>query len=74
MSTTTPIWHSAPRRCYATNEWAGTYTDENGVATAEECVEYTHPSHGVVGCLVYKYRNEELVSIEWVAYDPDLAL
>jgi hypothetical protein len=69
-----PIFDSAPRGCYATEEWYASFTDDNGVHHAEECVEYTHPIHGVVGCLAYKYINEEFVSVEWVAYDPNLAL
>ncbi len=64
----------APRGCYATDEFSSFFVNEEGVRVTTESVEYSHPTHGVVGCLAYTYENEEFVSVEWVSYDPALVL
>lgn len=63
-----------PRRCYATDEFTGTYTDDNGVVVMEEVTVYSHPTHGVVGCVSVTFHDGNFVSEEWVSYDPALVL
>lgn len=50
-------------------QWESTIGD-----CVEDCTEYRHPKHGVVGCLVEVRRLEdgEFMDSYWVEYDSEL--
>ena len=58
-----------PLGCYASSEWDTEFTTDNGVVVREVCVEFTHPTYGIVGSEVDTYHDSVFVKTEWVSYD-----
>lgn len=67
-----PTAYLIPKGCYATNEWETAFINEDGGAVVSQCVEYSHPSHGVYGVLESVFINDELMTVEFVKYDESL--